>query len=136
MKMPKKQSKSLVLVADYIFYLVPFIILLIIKLAQEAPLDLLLISDWSIASTIMYGQLIVKLSSALASTNKNKKIPAITLYLTILVCLGLVVNVVVYVLMIIMPSVNIGIAQLSLFLMASICHFVFGSATQHINNTY
>jgi len=134
--MPKKQSKSLVLVADYIFYLVPFIILLIIKLAQEAPLDLLLISDWSIASTIMYGQLIVKLSSALASTNKNKKIPAITLYLTILVCLGLVVNVVVYVLMIIMPSVNIGIAQLSLFLMASICHFVFGSATQHINNTY
>lgn len=135
MKTSKKQSTSLILIADYIFYLMPFIILIIIKLAQEASLDLLLISDWSIASTIMYGQLIVKLSSALASTNKNKKIPAITLYLTILVCLGLVVNVVVYVLMIIMPSVNIGIAQLALFLMASICHFVFGAATQHINNS-
>lgn len=82
----------------------------------------------------MYGQLIVKLSSALAATGKNKKIPAITLYLTILVCLGLVVNVVVYVLMLIMPSAGVGIAQLILFGLASICHFVFGAATGHINN--
>ena len=108
MKNSKKQSTSLVLVADYIFYLLPFIILLIIRLAQDKFSDLLLISDWSIASTIMYGQIIVKLSSALASTNREKKIPAITLYLTILVCLGLVVNIVVYVLMLVMPSVGIG----------------------------
>ena len=134
MKMHKKQSTSLILVADYIFYLLPFLILLIIKFAQAKSIDLLLISDWSIASTIMYGQLIVKLSSTLASTTRNKKIPAITLYLTILVCLGLVVNVVVYVLMIIMPSVSIGITQLVLFFIASACHFIFGIATQHINS--
>jgi hypothetical protein len=134
MKNSKKQSTSLVLVADYIFYLLPFIILLIIRLAQDKFSDLLLISDWSIASTIMYGQIIVKLSSALASTNREKKIPAITLYLTILVCLGLVVNVVVYVLMLVMPSVGIGIVQLILFALASVCHFVFGAAVGHINN--
>lgn len=87
MKDSKKQGAFLVLAADYIFYLLPFIIMIIIRLAQEEFSGLLLISDWSIASTIMYGQLIVKLSSALASTNREKKIPAITLYLTILVCL-------------------------------------------------
>lgn len=131
----KKQSAFLVLVADYIFYLLPFIILLIVRLAQGEFSSLLLISDWSIASTIMYGQLIVKLSSALASTNREKKIPAITLYLTILVCLGLAVNVVVYVLMIIMPSVGVGIFQLILFGLASVCHFVFGAAVGHIKNS-
>jgi hypothetical protein len=135
MKSSKKQSTVLVLVSDYIFYLLPFIILMIIRLAEGRFSELLLISDWSIASTIMYGQLIVKLSSALAATNRDKKIPAITLYLTVLVCLGLVVNVVVYVLMLIMPSAEIGITQLTLFALASICHFVFGAATGHINNT-
>jgi hypothetical protein len=134
MKSSKNKSTILVLVSDYIFYLLPFIILLIIRLAEGRFSELLLISDWSIASTIMYGQLIVKLSSALAATNRDKKIPAITLYLTVLVCLGLVVNVVVYVLMLIMPSAGIGITQLVLFALASICHFVFGAATGHINN--
>jgi len=134
MKSSNKQSAYLVLIADYIFYLLPFIILLIIRLAQGNLFDLLLISDWSIASTIMYGQLIVKLSSALAATSRQKKIPAITLYLTVLVCLGLVVNVVVYVLMLIMPNSSIGIAQLALFTLASVCHFVFGSVIGHIND--
>jgi hypothetical protein len=134
MKKGKKQGASLILAADYVFYLLPFIILLIISLAQEKFENLLLVSDWSIASTIMYGQLIVKLSATLAATDKEKKIPAITLYLTILVCLGLVVNVVVYVLMLIMPSAGIGITQLILFGLASICHFVFGAVVGHINS--
>lgn len=133
MKKSEKQATSLVLAADYIFYLLPFIILVIISLAQEKLSDLLTISDWSIASTIIYGQLIVKLSSTLAATNREKKIPAITLYLTILVCLGLVVNVVVYSLMLIMPSKGLGITQLILFGLASICHFIFGAAVGHIN---
>lgn len=134
MRSGKKQRAYLTLTADYIFYLLPFIILLIIRLAQGEFFNLLIISDWSIASTIMYGQLIVKLSSALAATNRQKKIPAVTLYLTVLVCLGLVVNVVVYVLMLIMANASIGIAQLFLFVLASVCHFVFGSVVGHIND--
>ena len=129
----KKQSACLVLAADYIFYLLPFIILIIISFAQENLSDLLTISDWSIASSIIYGQLIVKLSAALAATNREKKIPAITLYLTLLVCLGLVVNVVVYSLMIIIPSKGLGITQLILFGFASIFHFIFGATVGHIN---
>lgn len=134
MRSGKKQRAYLILTADYIFYLLPFIILLIIRLAQGEFCNLLMISDWSIASTIMYGQLIVKLSSALAATNRQKKIPAVTLYLTVLVCLGLVVNVVVYVLMLVMANASIGIAQLFLFVLASVCHFVFGSVVGHIND--
>lgn len=135
MNQTKSENSILTLIADYIFFLLPFVILFIVRVAQGKSSDLILMSDWSIASTIVYGQLIVKLSSALASTNRDKKIPAITLYLTGLVCLGLVINVVVYVLMLIMPSVKIGIAQLILFVLASVCHFVFGSVVNHIKNT-
>ena len=132
MKNRKSSGVGLVLVADYIFYVLPFLILSIVRIVQDRSDELVLISDWSIASTIMYGQVIVKLSAALAKTQRKKHIPPITLYLTILVCLGLVVNVVVYVLMLLIPSLNLGIMQLILFLVASICHFLFGSVIGHI----
>lgn len=131
----KRQSSLPILISDYIFYITPFIILTIVRIAQGTEIGfLILISDWSIASTIMFGQVVVKLCSALVSTSRSKKIPAITLYLTVLVCFGLLVNIVVYVLMLITPSTGIGIFQLILFIFASLCHFILGSAINHINN--
>lgn len=131
----KRQSSLPILISDYIFYIIPFIILTIVRIAQGTEIGfLILISDWSIASTIMFGQVVVKLCSALVSTSRSKKIPAITLYLTVLVCFGLLVNIVVYALMLITPSTGIGIFQLILFIFASLCHFILGSAINHINN--
>ena len=133
MKTNKPQGSVLSLMADYIFVLLPFIILVIVKFAQDKSSELILLSDWSIASSIIYGQLIVKLSTALASTTKSKKMPGITFNITILVCLGLAINIVIYVLMLTMPSYRIGIIQLALFFMATLCHFIYGSAVKHIN---
>jgi hypothetical protein len=132
-KKHKPQGATVSLMASYLFVLLPFIILVIVKFAQDSSSELLLLSDWSIASSIIYGQLIVKLTTALAATNKSKKMPGITLNITLLVCLGLTINIVVYVLMLIMPSQNIGIAQIILFIIASIFHFVYGSAIYYIN---
>ncbi len=133
MKKHKPQGAILTLMASYLFVLLPFIILVIVKLAEDKSSELLLLSDWSIASSIIYGQLIVKLTTALSATNKSKKMPGITFNITLLVCLGLAINIVVYVLMLVMPSQNIGIIQLALFTIASIFHFIYGSAVYYIN---
>lgn len=129
----KPQGEAMYLMASYLFVLLPFIILVIVKFAQDQTSELLLLSDWSIASSIIYGQLIVKLTTALAATSKSKKLAGITFNITLLVCLGLATNIVVYVLMLVMPSQNIGVIQLVLFAAASVFHFVYGSAVYHIN---
>ena len=129
----KPQGATLLLMASYLFILLPFVILVIVKFAQDQSSELLLLSDWSIASSIIYGQLIVKLTTALAATSKPKKMPGITFNITLLVCLGLAINIVVYVLMLIMPSKGIGFIQLILFTVASVIHFIYGSVVFHIN---
>lgn len=133
MKKHKPQGAALYLMASYLFVVLPFVILVIVKFAQNQTSDLLLLSDWSIASSIICGQLIVKLATALAATSKSKKMPGITFNITLLVCLGLAINIVVYVLMLIMPSQSIGIIQLTLFCIASVFHFIYGAAAYHIN---
>lgn len=129
----KPQGAAMYLMASYLFVLLPFAIIVIVKFAQNQTSELLLLSDWSIASSIIYGQLIVKLTTALAATSKSKKMAGITFNITLLVCLGLAINIVVYVLMLVMPSQNIGIIQLILFAVASVFHFIYGSAAYHIN---
>ncbi|ANB21971.1 MULTISPECIES: hypothetical protein [Alteromonas] len=129
----KAQGAVMYLMASYLFVLLPFVILVIVKFAQDKTSELLLLSDWSIASSVIYGQLIVKLTTALAGTSKSKKMAGITFNITLLICFGLAINIVVYVLMLVMPSENIGFIQLILFAAASVFHFIYGSAVDHIN---
>jgi len=121
--------------SEYIFICLPFIILSIVRLHQDRADDLLTTSDWGIASGIIYGQLIVRLAAALAGTSRPKKLPAITLNLTILVCLGLSINLVIYSLMLTSPTDTLGYFQLLLFLAASACHFIYGIAINKISQT-
>lgn len=119
--------------SEYIFIALPFIILSIVKWHQGKPEDLITTSDWGIASGIIYGQLIVRLATALAKTNKPKKISAITLNFTILVCLGLSINLVIYSLMLTTPTHTLGLVQLTLFFAASLFHFIYGIAIKKIS---
>jgi hypothetical protein len=128
----KNDKYLLSLVAEYIFIILPFIILFIVRSAQNPTESFYMLSSWGIASSIIYGQVVVQLASALAKTNKVKKSPAITLHLTLLVAFGLVVNIVIYILMLVIPNETLGITQVILFGCASICHFVFGSTIKII----
>ena len=119
--------------SEYLFICLPFIILSIVRWHQGRAEELLTASDWGIASGIIYGQLIVRLAAALAATTKTKKISAITLNFTILVCLGLSVNLVVYSLMLTSPTNALGYFQLVLFILASTSHFIYGIAINKIS---
>ncbi|MEN0679085.1 hypothetical protein [Plesiomonas shigelloides] len=125
-------SSILSLIADYIFVVLPFVIILIVRCAQGPSSSFYMLPDWSIAATIVYGQTIVKLATALAKTNKPKNTSAVSFYLTILVAFGLVVNVVINILMLVMPNKALGITQMILFTIATLCHFIFGLAVHYI----
>lgn len=128
----KSDNYLLSLIADYIFIILPFIILFIVRSAQNPTESFYMLSDWGIASSIIYGQLVVQLATALAKTNKLKKSPAITFYLTLLVAFGLVVNIVIYILMLVIPNETLGVTQVVLFVIATVCHIIFGSTIKII----
>lgn len=130
--MKTANSNILALIADYIFVILPFIIILIVRSAQGANDSFYMLPDWGIAATIVYGQLIVKLATALAKTNKPKKTSAVSFYLTVLIAFGLVVNVVINILMLVIPNEVLGKTQIILFGLATACHFVIGSAVNYI----
>ncbi|XDF80099.1 hypothetical protein AAFX60_017120 [Aliivibrio fischeri] len=132
--MKNTSGNMLALIADYVFVILPFIIILIVRNAQGAVGSFYMLPDWGIAATIVYGQLIVKLATALAKTHRPKKTSAISFYLTILVAFGLVVNVVINILMLVIPSDGLGKTQFTLFIMATFCHFVLGAAVNHIES--
>lgn len=130
--MKTANSNVLALIADYIFVILPFVIILIVRSAQGVSGSFYMLPDWGIAATIVYGQLIVKLATALAKTNKPKKTSAVSFYLTVLIAFGLVVNVVINILMLVIPNEVLGKTQIALFALATICHFIIGSAVNHI----
>ena len=132
--MKKANSNILALIADYIFVILPFVIILIVRSAQGANDSFYMLPDWGIAATIVYGQLIVKLATALAKTNKSKKTSAVNFYLTVLIAFGLVVNVVINILMLVIPNEVLGKTQIILFGLATTCHFVIGSAVNYIES--
>ncbi|MCF5908144.1 hypothetical protein Q7I30_05285 [Aeromonas veronii] len=132
--MKKANSNFLALIADYIFVILPFVIILIVRSAQGANESFYMLPDLGIAATIVYGQLIVKLATALAKTNKPKKTSAVNFYLTVLIAFGLVVNVVINILMLVIPNEVLGKTQIILFGLATTCHFVIGSAVNYIES--
>lgn len=133
--MSSNKTSAASVTSEYLFICLPFIILSIVRWHQGRPEELLTASDWGIASGIIYGQLIVRLAAALAGTTKPKKIPAITLNFTILVCFGLSVNLVIYSLMLTSPTSTLGYLQLTLFIFASISHFIYGIAINKITES-
>jgi hypothetical protein len=131
----KSDNYLLSLIAGYIFIILPFIILFIVRSAQNPTESFYMLPDWGIVSSIIYGQVVVQLATTLAKTTKVKKSPAITLYLTLLVAFGLVVNIVIYILMLVIPNETLGMTQVILFLLATTCHFVFGSSIKIIEKS-
>lgn len=119
--------------SSYIFIIIPFVIMAIVKWSQGGIDGLFMMPDWSLVSSIVFGQVIVGLSAALAVTDRKKKVDGVVLNITLLVCFGLVVNITVYILMLITPNMALAVFQIILFVLSSIAHFAYGAAINHFN---
>lgn len=92
------------------------------KIYASSLLDILMVSDWSIASFIIYGQLISQITAS-SLTLRSVVDHGLEYYVTKRIAFGLTANIVVYVLMSLKPNYYLGIIQLILFIFANIRYF-------------
>ena len=107
------------LVSSWYFIILPFAILIAIKIYSASPLNIILVTDWSIASFIIYGQLISKITASSISI-KHIVDHGLEYYINKRIAFGLTSNIVVYILISLKPNVYLGLTQLLLFVFANI----------------
>ncbi|HBX7333494.1 TPA: hypothetical protein MIB89_27580 [Klebsiella pneumoniae] len=118
--------------ASYLFILLPFSILILVKLIDKKWLDIILASDWSIASFIIFGQSLTSLSSALVANSGNKKREGWEWYVAKLFITGIAPSMVLYIYMLKQPSTFLGILQILMFVYASYRYFIDGLASKRL----
>lgn len=119
---------------SYVFILLPFTILLMVKGFTNSWGDLLLASDWSIASAMIYSSSIITVFSA---TNKTKKTINNTFLLFFIASTMFmaIVSSTIYIFVLLEPSAKLGVAQIVLFILASHSHFKYGRVAYRLQNT-
>lgn len=120
------------LMASYLFILLPFSILILVKSIDLKWFDIILASDWSIASFIIFGQSLTSLSSALVASPNNKKKEGWEWYVAKLFITGIAPSMVLYIYMLKQPSVFLGIFQILMFVYASYRYFIDGLACKKL----
>jgi hypothetical protein len=124
------------LLASYAFVVVPFSLMIIVKASDKKWQEIIITSDWSIASFIIFGQSLTFLSSALIKNSKNKKREGWEWYIAKVFLTGIGPSLVFYTLLLVKPSLVIGIGQVLLFIYASYRFFVDGLAARKLENDY
>lgn len=123
----RKERKAVYadLKAEYLYVLIPFVLLVAIKLYVGAWEDIVLSADWSLISCIVFGQVTFKVSKAVAKTTVKTSEQQYGLY-TAKRFFFVVVSAAFYFGMISKPSMSLGFAQFGLFLLATYFHFSDG----------
>ncbi|KAF0857834.1 hypothetical protein Y888_19460 [Mixta calida B021323] len=122
------------LMASYLFVLLPFTILFFVKVIDGKWIEVILASDWSIASFIIFGQSLTSLSSALVLSPKNKKQYGWELHVAKLFITGIAPSMVLYIYMLNKPTVTLGIFQIIIFIYASYRFFVDGLTSKRLTD--
>jgi len=110
------------LITTWYFFILPFVILIFIKLYSTSIYEAVLVSDWSIASFIIYGQLITQITASSISLKKVKN-HGLEFYVTKRIVFGLTFNILTYALMSLKPNYYLGTLQIILFIYANLRFF-------------
>lgn len=113
--------------AEYLYVVIPILLLVGIKLYFANLIDVFLSADWSLISCLMFGQMAFKMSKAVAASRYKTNDNFYGFY-TAKRFFFVVVAAAFYFGMVAKPSVGLGIAQVFLFLIATYFHFSDGFA--------
>lgn len=118
------------LFAEYLFILLPFIVIAIVKIYTHSLETLLSAPDWSFAASILWGQTIVKLVSGCSLHGAIWQ--RLSLLVSTLIVLGIVPSLIILALMLISttPSLILVSMQMILFVLSSIAFIWIGTAGQ------
>jgi phosphatidylglycerophosphate synthase len=119
-------------ISDAMFVLLPFVVLLIVKIMQGKISTIIMIPDYSLAISIMYGQL---LSKTLHVKEKNKKNENFQLFQVIIFMVS-IISIVFYIGFQLIDDVSnlIYIVQFLLFLIAMVIYIPILSLINKIND--
>lgn len=129
----KYQSELSAALTSYIFIVLPFIVLILIKLLLGRAEDILLTGDWSIASAMIYSSSIISIKNALNSSNKKVNNHSFDLFIAITICMACI-SIAIYVVALINPSFTVGVIQIGIFIAASITHIRNSRVVYRLNN--
>ncbi|MDD9177064.1 hypothetical protein PVK63_19690, partial [Aliivibrio sp. S2TY2] len=117
----------------YVFIILPFIALILVKGFTGNWGDLLVTSDWAVASAMIYSSSIINVRSAAKEYKGNINELSLDWFMSITIFMA-TISVVLYVLVLLVPSTALGIAQILLFIYASLSHFKFGRMMYRLKN--
>lgn len=129
MKNKVYSNARITLLSEYLFILLPFIVIGMVKLYKSSLGDFFAAADWSFASAILFGQAIVKIVSA-GVINKNSTSPRIVLIVTLLFIIGVTPCLVLIAIILLNDanSIYIMLTQVILYIIATSMFFWIGSA--------
>jgi len=127
-KEPDTAEVIFFLIREISFVLLPLIVISIVFTIKYGTSKLLYTPEWSFASTLLFGQTIIRLSSASAAA--GSKIDITTGFMALLIALGLVPSLTLLTLILVLENVSFGLmtSQIILFAFAILVYFILGGA--------
>lgn len=125
----ERKSTYAELKTEYLYVLIPFMLLIAVKLYISSWQEIIMSPDWSLASCLIFGQITSKVSKAIARTKCNTSEEYFGWY-TAKRFLLVLVSAAFYFGMLSKPTFELGVCQLFIFILASYFHFKDGFTTK------
>lgn len=129
------------MLAELSFIVLPFVVILIINLSRGEWTKIIQTSDWSMASTLLFGQTVVKIIMGVASQEHSFNYQGFGLISALIIVFGLIPSIIILVLfqfsqnlssgLIITQFVLLGIAICVFLLFGTIGQVLFSTAFRH-----
>jgi len=119
---------------SYMFIFMPFLALVLVKGTNGQWADLLIASDWSIASAMIYSSSVITVRGATRNYKGNVDETGLDFFMAKTLCMALF-SVIIYVLVLINPNPIIGYFQIALFIFASLSYIKYGRLTYRLQNS-
>jgi len=115
--------------AEYLFIVIPFLLLISVKLYIATWEEIILAPEWSLAACLIFGQITSKVSKAVASSSAKTSEQYFGWY-TAKRFLLVVASIAAYFGMLAKPTMGLGCIQIIMFLLAGFFHFKDGFTTK------
>jgi hypothetical protein len=121
-----------ILTSEFLFTLLPIIILLIVRSYESNFLAIFYNTEWSIIALILFGQSIVKFSSGISNSKEKFRWQLVALVISIIIIFGLIPSAIILVLNLSSKTLSNGtyIAQIILFIISGLTFFIVGALGQ------
>ena len=121
-----------ILTSEFLFTLLPIIILLIVRSYENNLSAIFYNTEWSIISLILFGQSIVKFSSGISNSNEKVRWQLVALVISVIIIYELIPSSIILVINLLSESLSFGmyLTQIILFVTSCITFFIVGAIGQ------